>query len=51
MNYECEICGYVYNETEGDPDNGIKPGTKWKDVPDDFICPDCGVGKDSFSGE
>ena len=47
MEYEC-VCGYVYDETAGDPDNGIKPGTKWADLPDDFVCPLCGLGKDQF---
>lgn len=49
--YVCDVCGYVYDEAAGDPDNGIAPGTKWEDVPDDFLCPLCGVGKDSFSKE
>lgn len=46
--YVCVVCGYVYNEELGDPDNGIAPGTKWEDVPDDYVCPLCGVGKDQF---
>jgi len=44
----CVICGFVYDEEEGWPEDGIKPGTRWEDVPDDWICPDCGVGKDDF---
>jgi len=48
MKYEC-FCGYVYDETTGDPDNGIAAGTKWTDVPDDFTCPLCGAGKEAFS--
>ena len=48
MKYEC-FCGYVYDETAADPDNGIAAGTKWDDVPDDFACPLCGAGKDAFS--
>ena len=48
MKYVCEVCGYVYDEETGDPDNGIAPGTKWEDIPDDFTCPICGVGKDQF---
>ncbi len=48
MKYEC-VCGYVYDEAEGDPDNGIAPGTKWENVPDDYVCPVCGLGKDAFS--
>ena len=44
--YECEVCGYIYDEAAGDPDNGIAPGTKWEDVPEDWVCPLCSVGKD-----
>ena len=51
MKYICNVCGYVYDETTGDPDNGIAAGTKWEDVPEDFVCPLCGVGKDEFSAE
>lgn len=39
--YECVLCGYVYDEAAGDPDNGIAPGTKWEDVPADWVCPLC----------
>lgn len=46
--YICIICGYIYDERLGDPDEGIPAGTKWEDVPDDWICPDCGVGKNEF---
>ena len=49
MKYVCNVCGFVYDETEGDPANGISPGTKWEDLPDDFVCPICGVEKDEFS--
>ena len=49
MKYVCDLCGYIYDEAAGDPDNGIAPGTKWDDLPDDFVCPLCGVGKDQFS--
>lgn len=49
--YVCNVCGYVYDEETGDPDNGIAPGTPWENVPDDFTCPLCGVGKDEFSAE
>ena len=48
MKYEC-VCGYIYDEVAGDPDNGVAAGTKWNDVPDDFVCPVCGLGKDVFS--
>ena len=49
--YVCDVCGYRYDPEVGDPDNGIAPGTLWKDVPDDFTCPLCGVGKEDFSAE
>ena len=49
MKYVCDVCGYVYDEDKGDLDAGIAPGTKWEDIPDDFVCPLCGVGKDQFS--
>ncbi|MGI6722528.1 MAG: rubredoxin [Anaerovoracaceae bacterium] len=47
--YECGVCGYVYSEEEGDPDNGIDPGTRWEDLPDDWRCPICNVPKSKFS--
>jgi rubredoxin len=47
--YVCEICGYVYDPAEGDTANGVKPGTSFDDLPADWICPACGVGKDQFS--
>ena len=46
--YVCSVCGYIYDEAAGDPDNGIAPGTAWEDVPEDFVFPLCGVGKDQF---
>ncbi len=46
--YVCTVCGYVYDEEKGEPDKGIKPGTKFEDLPEDFTCPECGVGKDMF---
>jgi rubredoxin len=49
--YVCTVCGYIYDEGEGDPDNGIAAGTKWENVPEDFVCPLCGVGKDQFEKE
>lgn len=49
--YVCSVCGYEYDEETGDPDNGIAPGTKWEDIPEDFTCPLCGVGKDQFNEE
>ena len=51
MKYVCQICGYVYDEEEGAPEAGIEPGTKFEDLPDDFVCPVCGVGKENFSAE
>ena len=51
MKYVCDVCGWIYDETVGDPENGITPGTKFEDLPEDFVCPLCGVGKDSFSVE
>lgn len=51
MKYVCTVCGYVYDEATGDPDNGIAPGTKFEDLPDDFECPICAVGKDQFEAE
>ena len=47
--YECQVCGYIYDEAVGDPDHGVPPGTRWADVPDDWGCPDCGVTKATFS--
>lgn len=46
--YKCIICGFVYNEKEGLPDEGIEPETRWEDVPEAWLCPDCGVGKSDF---
>lgn len=51
MKYVCNLCGYVYDEELGAPDEGIAPGTKWEDVPADWVCPLCGAGKDEFSPE
>jgi rubredoxin len=47
----CTICGYVYDPAEGDPDNGVDPGTAWEDVPSDWVCPICGAPKDDFEKE
>lgn len=44
----CSVCGWVYDEAKGDPDYDLKPGVKFEDLPDDFVCPLCGVGKDQF---
>ena len=46
--WECVVCGNVYDESKGWPAEGLEAGTKWEDVPSDWLCPDCGVGKDEF---
>jgi rubredoxin len=46
--YICTVCGFVYNPEEGDPEAGIAPGTPFEDIPDDWVCPVCGVGKQDF---
>lgn len=46
--WQCLVCGFIYDEAAGLPDEGIAPGTAWADVPEDWLCPDCGVGKDEF---
>ncbi|MFT5112126.1 MAG: rubredoxin [Parasphingorhabdus sp.] len=46
--YMCVICGYVYDEEKGEPDDGIAPGTLWDDIPDDWQCPDCEATKVDF---
>ena len=46
--WECIVCGWIYDEEQGLPEEGIPPGTKWEDVPVDWVCPDCGVGKEDF---
>jgi rubredoxin len=47
--YVCNVCGYVYDPLTGDPDHGVARGTAFPDVPSDWTCPECGVGKDDFS--
>ena len=49
--YVCDTCGWEYDPEVGDPENGIEPGTAFEDLPDDFVCPLCGVGKEDFSPE
>ena len=44
----CVVCGFIYDEADGLPEEGIAPGTRWADIPDDWTCPVCGVGKDDF---
>ncbi len=50
MKYVCP-CGYEYDPAAGDPENGIAPGTPWENVPEDWLCPVCGLGKDAFTEE
>ena len=46
--YICSVCGYVYDEANGAPDDGIAPGTLWADLPEDWACPLCGAAKSEF---
>lgn len=46
--WKCIICGYVYDPVEGDAENGVRPGTPFEELPDDWVCPICGAGKDQF---
>lgn len=46
--YECEVCAYIYDPELGDPDGGIAPGTAWGELPEDWVCPLCAVGKEQF---
>lgn len=46
--YMCVVCGFIYNEADGLPEEGLEPGTLWDDIPDSWICPDCGVTKADF---
>jgi rubredoxin len=46
--WECTVCGYIYDPEKGDPENGIAPGTAFKDLPEDWVCPECGAEKDMF---
>jgi rubredoxin len=47
--YACNICSYIYDPVTGDPDNDVPPGTAFEDVPEDWVCPECGVGKAEFT--
>jgi rubredoxin len=47
----CVVCGYVYDPNDGDPDNGVEPGTSFEEIPDSWLCPLCSVGKDQFEKE
>lgn len=46
--YKCSVCDWIYDPAVGDPEGGIAPGTAFEDIPDDWVCPLCGVGKDDF---
>lgn len=46
--YICKVCGYIYDPEVGDPDQGVAPGTAFEDLPDTWVCPECGMGKDEF---
>lgn len=46
--WQCIVCGFIYDESQGIPEDGILPGTPWSDVPANWVCPDCGVGKEDF---
>ena len=48
MIYICVVCGYIYDEAAGDPEHGIAPGTRWSDIPDTWVCRDCGASKGDF---
>jgi len=47
--WKCSVCGYIYDPVKGDPDNNIKSGTAFENLPDDWVCPVCGAGKEQFS--
>ena len=47
--FVCDVCGYIYDPEVGDPDSGIEPGMAFEALPEDWVCPDCGAGKDDFS--
>ena len=46
--FQCGACGFIYDEAEGLPDEGFPPGTRWADIPDDWVCPDCSMAKAQF---
>ncbi len=46
--YKCVVCGYIYDPAAGEPENGIAPGTRFADLPADYLCPVCGAGKEEF---
>jgi rubredoxin-NAD+ reductase len=46
--YKCQVCGEIYDEAKGDPAAGLAPGTRWEDIPNDWVCPECGAAKSDF---
>ncbi len=46
--WQCIVCNFIYDESRGLPEDGIAPGTRWEDIPEDWACPDCGVSKEDF---
>jgi len=46
--WECQVCGYIYDPEKGDPESGVEPGTSFADIPEDWVCPECGASKDEF---
>ncbi|EKE77995.1 rubredoxin [Gallaecimonas xiamenensis] len=46
--FECTVCGHIYDEEQGEPEEGIAPGTLWDDIPDDWVCPECGAAKADY---
>ena len=49
--WKCSICSYIYDPAKGDPDNGVKPGTAFEEIPEDWVCPVCGAAKDVFEAD
>lgn len=49
MKYQCTVCGYIYDPAEGDPSQGVQPGTEFTNLPDNWVCPECGAEKDMFA--
>ncbi len=47
--YVCDVCGWIYDPEIGDPDNGVPPGVAFDDLPEEWVCPECGAGKEDFS--
>lgn len=46
--WQCRVCGWIYDEADGDPEGGIAPGTRWEEVPEDWVCPECGATRNDF---